>query len=906
MNPAFYWNYATRSLRRGGQRTLLAIFCVAVGVLAIVALQLVGNMVNASITGNVVANNGGDLNISASVAPLHQSDLAYFDSLVQNGTLTTYTASVTAQANAQANGLTSTADLVAVDPQQYPLAGMPAFNSPSGGSLGSIVTGDSVVLTQDIATALHANIGDMLHVAARDGRAADVIVGGIVATGGLFQRDQIVMDIATYTALPAPSSAPVGYTTVYANVPGHTDANATSAAQQIRSHFALTTVQTAQQALQNQQKNIQTIRYFLQIVGLLALLIGGVGIVNTMQVALRRRRTEIAMLKTTGYQRRDLYALFGVETGLLGLIGGILGAAAGVGVAMVVRGIVQGAFNIALPNQIDPLTVLAGVAVGFVTALVFGLMPIVQASQVRPQAVLRELPEGGQGAGSLFTTLALALLLTVLFAGLALSIVQNVAVTLGVVLGTGAFLLVLAVIFAGLVWVISKMPVLESYRWWYVVLVGLATVASVALLRVQPGFGIIFLALSLLGFVVVLLPRTIKTNLNMALRNIGRQRARTVTTLVALFIGIFAIGLVLVLGQDIEGEFSLATSSNTAVNTVILANSSNDAAVQQQVQGLPGINRDDQNTFTNVTPALINGTPLQQIVQGATSQGNTVNDIVAFISGVQGYDLAGGQTINTTDIQASQGRLLNASDAGTLNVIVSNRAAGAPLSLKLGDTLTLQSQVNKQIATVTIVGFYSAAPTVPLFGGILSDNSLATTLSAGHPQYVIGLHIDGAHSAADVAALRAALPNAEIITLADLVAQIDSLLNNLILVLEAIASLALLAGVIIIANTVTLAMLERRRELGILKSFGHTSRTILGEVLIENGIVGFVGGLLAMILAAVTAGLLGKLTFGISFTIAPTLVLSVVLGAATICMVVAALVAWGAVRVRPLEVLRYE
>ncbi len=41
-----YWSYATRSLGRGGQRTLLAIFCVAVGVLAIVSLQLVGNMVN--------------------------------------------------------------------------------------------------------------------------------------------------------------------------------------------------------------------------------------------------------------------------------------------------------------------------------------------------------------------------------------------------------------------------------------------------------------------------------------------------------------------------------------------------------------------------------------------------------------------------------------------------------------------------------------------------------------------------------------------------------------------------------------------------------------------------------------------------------------------------------------------
>jgi putative ABC transport system permease protein len=50
-----YWTYATRSLRRGGQRTLLAIFCIAVGVMAIVSLELVGNMVNTALTGNVRA-----------------------------------------------------------------------------------------------------------------------------------------------------------------------------------------------------------------------------------------------------------------------------------------------------------------------------------------------------------------------------------------------------------------------------------------------------------------------------------------------------------------------------------------------------------------------------------------------------------------------------------------------------------------------------------------------------------------------------------------------------------------------------------------------------------------------------------------------------------------------------------
>ncbi len=88
--------------------------------------------------------------------------------------------------------------------------------------------------------------------------------------------------------------------------------------------------------------------------GLLALLIGGVGIINTMQVLLRRRQTEIAMLKTAGYRQRDLFALFGLEAALLGMIGGAIGAAAGIGVSFFVKGLVEKAFFITLPTDVDP------------------------------------------------------------------------------------------------------------------------------------------------------------------------------------------------------------------------------------------------------------------------------------------------------------------------------------------------------------------------------------------------------------------------------------------------------------------------------------------------------------------------------------------------------------------------
>jgi ABC-type antimicrobial peptide transport system permease subunit len=151
-----------------------------------------------------------------------------------------------------------------------------------------------------------------------------------------------------------------------------------------------------------------------------------------------------------------------------------------------------------------------------------------------------------------------------------------------------------------------------------------------------------------------------------------------------------------------------------------------------------------------------------------------------------------------------------------------------------------------------------------------------------------------------------AVPTVQAITLVDLTLIINNILNNIIIMLTALASLAMIAGIIIIANAVALAMLERRRELGILKAVGHTSGDVLGEVLIENGIVGFTGGLLAMLLVALAISLLDIFLFKSGFGVGAPITVGIIFASAAICMLVAALVAWSATRVRPIEVLRYE
>src|SRR5438270_12464695 len=91
MKASMYFNYTSRSLLRGGQRTMLAVFCVAVGVMAIVALQLVGNMLQSSLTANTRDTNGGDIAVTAQGTPVQARELPYLAQLKNDGTITNYT-----------------------------------------------------------------------------------------------------------------------------------------------------------------------------------------------------------------------------------------------------------------------------------------------------------------------------------------------------------------------------------------------------------------------------------------------------------------------------------------------------------------------------------------------------------------------------------------------------------------------------------------------------------------------------------------------------------------------------------------------------------------------------------------------------------------------------------------------
>jgi putative ABC transport system permease protein len=141
---------------------------------------------------------------------------------------------------------------------------------------------------------------------------------------------------------------------------------------------------------------------------------------------------------------------------------------------------------------------------------------------------------------------------------------------------------------------------------------------------------------------------------------------------------------------------------------------------------------------------------------------------------------------------------------------------------------------------------------------------------------------------------------------------ISSSLNSLALFLEAIAAISLLVGAIGISNTMFTSVLEKTKEIGILKAIGAKNRDILFIFLFKAGMLGLIGGIggtLLGILFSISIGQLAGISLGrVSLTsyINPWLVIGAFLISMVIGMIAGAIPAYRASRLSPIEALRYE
>ena len=149
-------------------------------------------------------------------------------------------------------------------------------------------------------------------------------------------------------------------------------------------------VQTPVQALESVNLILNIVNLIVSGIAGISLLIGGIGIANTMFTSVLERRREIGVMKAIGAQNKDILTIFITESALLGLVGGLIGVIIGLSLAFSVAGIAGQFFgDIDFIINISPALILGSLAFSLLIGIISGVVPAYQASKLNPVDALR-------------------------------------------------------------------------------------------------------------------------------------------------------------------------------------------------------------------------------------------------------------------------------------------------------------------------------------------------------------------------------------------------------------------------------------------------------------------------------------------------------------------------------------
>jgi putative ABC transport system permease protein len=151
------------------------------------------------------------------------------------------------------------------------------------------------------------------------------------------------------------------------------------------------TVETPLQSLSAVTTILGIINLIVIGIAAISLFVGGIGIANTMYTSVLERTNEIGIMKAIGAKNKDILFIFLIESGFLGLVGGIVGALVGLGGALFVSNVANQALGADLFKVAISYSLLFGaVGFSFVVGIASGVFPALQASKLNIVEALRK------------------------------------------------------------------------------------------------------------------------------------------------------------------------------------------------------------------------------------------------------------------------------------------------------------------------------------------------------------------------------------------------------------------------------------------------------------------------------------------------------------------------------------
>ena len=838
---------AWREGRFARRRLLLYMSSISLGVAALVAIDSFGRNVTESIRDQSRELLGGDVSLT-SRAKFPPAIDSLVDSLRANGHGVARTTSFPSMASATRTKLTRLVQIRAVDPS-WPLYG--AVETAPANQAATIHQRHAALVDHSVLVALGAHVGDTITVGLADfviagtieripgdvGIASTIVPRVIVGSRYLAETRLLMFGSRSERDVLIRAAPALGPTRLAARLRPRV------ARGQVR-------LRTATEAQANVSEGFEKLTQFLGIVGLVALLLGGVGVASGVHAFVTAKIDVAAVLRCLGASSRQVLLIYSLQAAAMGLIGALVGAVLGVAVQLLLPHVAASILPVRVAIHLDSRAIGLGLSVGVWVAITFALWPLVALRRVSPLQTLRREADADA-------------------------------------LQLGRF---------------------DIAR----VIVALALVASVGVIvfertaTPQEGIGFnvaIAIAVTVLAASAALVSRAarglLRAHWPFAMRHgissLYRPGNQTRAVMLALGFGVFLVSTLYQVGGMLVRRFTIVADAATA-NVVFFD------AQPDQVAGLDSAIRAGHWRVVQTIPIItlrisaLNGRPVDSVVTDARHVGNQL------WMWRREYRSTFRDTVVASE-KVTSGRWFTRSTgpADTIPEVSLDADIAKEMRLALGDTLTWDLQGVPVRTRVTSFREINWAQFTPNFYAVFERGALA-----GAPaQYVVLAQVPGDNA---VARLQRDVvvhwPNVSSIDLSLIQRTIEGIVRQMATAVRFLALFSVAMGLPVLFSAVAATRRARMREGVLLKTLGATRGQVRAILASEYAALGAMGALTGLVLSVGGSWALARWVLRIDFVPAVTPLLAILAGMLALALTVGLLAGRDVFAGTPMDALR--
>jgi putative ABC transport system permease protein len=374
--------------------------------------------------------------------------------------------------------------------------------------------------------------------------------------------------------------------------------------------------------------------------------------------------------------------------------------------------------------------------------------------------------------------------------------------------------------------------------------------------------------------------------IDLAIKNILRQKTRTILTVVGILIGIAAV---VALGSISEGMKSMMNQEMQFLGGTIMVSSQGSSGLMFGGGGSE-ISKYDLAIFEDFSGVKQVVPYVMEMGQIQIGQGSPVE-----IIGIRPEDV---DYFKSKGTELDSGRLIETGD--TYQALIGYKYA-EDNDLGIGDTVEVKKD------SYEVVGIIEKTDTNMDNSIILPLDTMMNTYSMENYQsaFLIPEDLSKIQDVADD--LKSSFDDFEFTTSSDITKQMSRIIDMISVFTIGISSIAAIVGGLGVMNTMIMSVLERKREIGIMKAIGATRKYILSEILLESVIISLIGGALGLLMGGVGSYSLRFISSGLTEAkVTIPLAVGSLSFAVLLGLVGGFYPAWSASKLDPIEAIRYE